>query len=73
MYARLLPVDNPLGDGANKTRGIGWRARRKSTGGTELQGGRVYNHDLIGDIGDDTQVMGNHDDGTSLFFSASPA
>ena len=34
---------------------------------TELNGAAgVHNHDLIGHIGDNTQVMGNHDDGVAV-------
>ena len=34
---------------------------------TELDGtAGVHNHDLVGHVGDDAQVMGNHDDGVAV-------
>ena len=65
---RLLLFDGLLRDGADKAPGVGVAALVEDfLSSTELDGtAGVHNHDLIGHIGDDAQVMGNHDDGVAV-------
>ena len=65
---RLLLVGSLLGNGANEAPGVGVAALVKDlVGSAELHGVTcVHDHDLVGHVGDDAQVVGDHDDGVTV-------